>query len=152
MDFIGTNFFFMRMKWEKRRHVFALFYLGCVAPLINVTYPYEAGYFKSMAGNRTLIHGKSSKYSLSLVRIQFRLMMNSDLSTAFSLLGIGMITVFVVLLLVVITGNLLIRVVNRLAPAPADDSLEKAQVAAITAAVNIFTEGKGQVTRIEKLN
>ncbi|MEQ8581078.1 MAG: hypothetical protein RIC30_08725 [Marinoscillum sp.] len=78
--------------------------------------------------------------------------MDSTLSTAFSLLGIGMITVFVVLLLVVITGNLLIRVVNRLAPVPADDQLEKTRLAAITAAVSIFTEGKGHVTRVEKLN
>ena len=74
--------------------------------------------------------------------------MGSDTSNALSLLGIGMITVFTVLLLVVITGNILIRIVNRLA----DDKTQimPAKIAAITAAVETFTQGRGRITKIEK--
>ena len=75
------------------------------------------------------------------------------LSTAFTLLGIGMITVFVVLSLVVITGNLLIRFVNTLTDAdpqrPNSDDDQKT-IAAITAAVEIVTHGKGRITKIER--
>lgn len=74
--------------------------------------------------------------------------MGSDFSTALSLLTIGMITVFVVLLLVVITGNILIRLVNRFAVN--DLEISVAKVAAIAGAVEAFTQGKGQITRIEK--
>jgi Na+-transporting methylmalonyl-CoA/oxaloacetate decarboxylase gamma subunit len=42
--------------------------------------------------------------------------MDSDISTALSLLAIGMTTVFIVLLLVVATGNILIRFVNSISP------------------------------------
>lgn len=79
--------------------------------------------------------------------------MESDISSALTLLGIGMITVFVVLLLVVVTGNVLIMVVNRLAPTPLHDQHGKTDgnhIAAITAAVEVFTQGKGNITRIEK--
>ncbi len=75
--------------------------------------------------------------------------MEPEFSTALSLLAIGMITVFVVLLLVVLTGNFLIRLVNRLVPDHGGD-LEPAKVAAITGAVEAFTEGKGRITKIEK--
>lgn len=73
--------------------------------------------------------------------------MDGDISTALSLLAIGMITVFVVLFLVVVTGNVLIRVVNKITPT---DGLSAAKVAAITGAVEAFTEGRGRITRIEK--
>lgn len=75
--------------------------------------------------------------------------MTQDFSTAFTLLAIGMITVFLVLFLVVLTGNLLIRFVNRLAP-KAVEGIPAKTVAAITAAVDAFTEGKGRITKIEK--
>ena len=74
--------------------------------------------------------------------------MGGELSTALSLLAIGMITVFVVLLLVVLTGNILIRIVNRLSPE--DDSLSAVKVAAISGAVEAFTHGRGKITKIEK--
>lgn len=74
--------------------------------------------------------------------------MESDFSTAFSLLAIGMITVFVVLALVVLTGNLLIRFVNRISSE--EDTISPSKVAAITAAVDAFTQGKGRITKIEK--
>jgi oxaloacetate decarboxylase gamma subunit len=74
--------------------------------------------------------------------------MESELSTALSLMLIGMITVFVVLMLVVFTGNLLIRFINRFASD--EDKIAPAKVAAITAAVEAFTHGKGTITKIEK--
>ena len=74
--------------------------------------------------------------------------MDSDISTALSLMVIGMITVFIVLLLVVVTGNILIRLVNRLAQN--EDQISAAKVAAIAGAVEAFTQGRGSITRIEK--
>jgi len=79
--------------------------------------------------------------------------MDAQLTQAFTLLGIGMITVFVVLMLVVQAGNILIRLVNWLARdvvAVANDDINPSEVAAITAAVEAFTLGKGHVTSIEK--
>ena len=66
-----------------------------------------------------------------------------------------MITVFVVLTLVVITGKILIRIVNRLFPeieTRGSFGIEGAKVAAITTAVEIVTEGTGRITKIEKQN
>ncbi len=78
--------------------------------------------------------------------------MTPELYTALTLLVIGMITVFVVLLLVTITGNLLIAAVNRFTPSRQDQSdLDPEMVAAITAAVEVVTGGKGSVQKIEKL-
>jgi oxaloacetate decarboxylase gamma subunit len=85
--------------------------------------------------------------------------MTTTFSTAITLFLTGMITVFVVLLLVVITGNLLIRFVNRFFPssdAPlsakthAEEAIHPAKLAAITAAMEIVTDGKGQITNIKK--
>jgi oxaloacetate decarboxylase gamma subunit len=86
--------------------------------------------------------------------------MTSELSTALNLLGIGMITVFVVLTLVVGVGKLLIRFVNSLpeeikkpTSAPARvHSIDPSKVAAITAAVDHITFGQGVVTKIEKID
>lgn len=74
--------------------------------------------------------------------------MDGDISTALSLLAIGMITVFVVLLLVVVTGNILIRLINRLSQS--DNQISAAKVAAISGSVEAFTQGRGHITRIEK--
>ncbi len=78
--------------------------------------------------------------------------MGGEISNAVSLLAVGMITVFAVLLLVVITGNLLTRLVGWLAPIDNDPNpgISTAKVAAISAAVDTITEGKAQITRIEK--
>ncbi len=76
------------------------------------------------------------------------------LYTALTLLLIGMITVFVVLFLVVSVGNLLIYFVNRYLPAdqgPTDSSISSKKVAVVTAAVEAVTQGKGVITKIEKL-
>ncbi len=74
--------------------------------------------------------------------------MDGELSTALSLLAIGMITVFIVLLLVVLTGNVLIRLVNRLSLT--EGQISAAKVAAISGAVEAFTQGRGKITKIEK--
>ena len=78
-----------------------------------------------------------------------------ELNTALNLLFIGMITVFVVLLLVYGTGNLLIRVVNLLSTdkddGPKHGEITNKEIAVLNAAVEAFTEGKGRITQIEKL-
>lgn len=80
--------------------------------------------------------------------------MEAELSTALSLLLTGMITVFVVLLLVVATGKGLIRFVNTFFPETSSeripDALSKSKIAAINAAVELVTEGRGRVTKIER--
>lgn len=80
--------------------------------------------------------------------------MENEISQALTLLGVGMITVFVVLSLVVVVGNVLIRLVNRIAPMPElppkAPVISNAKIAAITAAVELMTGGKGRITKIEK--
>lgn len=65
-----------------------------------------------------------------------------------------MITVFVVLSLVVVVGNLLIRIVNRFVAISVSSAkpteISKTKIAAITAAVELITRGKGRITKIEK--
>jgi len=85
----------------------------------------------------------------------------SDIGMALQLMGIGMITVFVILALVVLIGNLIIRFVNKYLPEEVSTKVQKVvsqtsefnrkKVAAIVSAVKTVTEGKGHVTRIEKL-
>lgn len=77
-----------------------------------------------------------------------------EINTALNLLFIGMITVFVVLLLVYGTGNLLIRVVNLLSKEDKESKnghISNDKIAVLNAAVEAFTEGKGTITQIEKL-
>ncbi|MEZ4773327.1 MAG: OadG family protein [Bacteroidia bacterium] len=87
--------------------------------------------------------------------------MNENIQTAIVLLTVGMITIFVVLSLVVLSGNILIRLVNRYfpehAPPPQSASLPSAgsaippnTLAAIVAAVDIVTGGKGKVSAVKK--
>jgi oxaloacetate decarboxylase gamma subunit len=81
----------------------------------------------------------------------------SELTTAFQVLVIGMVTVFVILSLVVLTGRLIINIVNRFhitpntrLPLPKKD--DESEIAAIVAAVDAITEGKGRITNIKKLD
>ncbi len=84
--------------------------------------------------------------------------METTITNAFLLLVIGMITVFFILSLVVILGNLLIRFLNKFFPAETpnvsndvnkvDQPIEKA----IHEIVKKVTQGKGQVSSIEKIN
>lgn len=85
----------------------------------------------------------------------------SDLGLALQLMGIGMITVFIILALVVLIGNGIIRFVNKYLPEEVSKKVQQVtnqageinrkKVAAIVSAVQIVTKGKGRVTDIEKL-
>ena len=84
-----------------------------------------------------------------------------NLETAFLLMVVCMATVFVILLIVIYLGKLLISLVNKYAPeevVSVKQTSSQAPVpipgnilAAITAAVNVVTQGKGKVTKVEKL-
>lgn len=75
----------------------------------------------------------------------------NDLNEALILLAAGMFTVFTILLLVVLSAQLLIRVVNRFAPAATANpkAPNEEELAALFAAVEIATQGKGVVVRVE---
>lgn len=89
--------------------------------------------------------------------------MSENFSEALMLMGVGLATVFVVLLLVIGFGNLLIKVVNKIAPEEekkAAPAVAKAASAAaidpqvqqaIAKAVEQITAGKGQVVKIERI-
>lgn len=85
--------------------------------------------------------------------------MEDELFIALELLGVGMITVFFVLFLVVSIGGLIIRLVNKYIPEQVGESLsptKKASIDAkivgvIAATVSAVTGGKGQVSKIEKI-
>lgn len=83
--------------------------------------------------------------------------MDHSINEALMLMGVGMGTVFLVLLLIIFLSGLLVKALNRWAPeAEAPAAVKKAAeipaktVAAITAAVHKATGGKAQVVKIEK--
>lgn len=95
--------------------------------------------------------------------------MNSEIQQALLVLFIGMITVFVVLSLVVLTGKLLIVLVNKYGPVPqktkiqsrdftpiltdairSKSNIQKKKLAALVSTVEIVTQGKGRILKIEK--
>lgn len=76
-----------------------------------------------------------------------------------TLMVIGMFTVLFVLILVVLSGNVLISLVNKFVPEeapkvvtsiPSADTFGKNKLTAIVAAVEWATKGKGRITKIEK--
>ncbi len=85
----------------------------------------------------------------------------SEMGIALELLGVGMVTVFIILALVVILGDLIIRFVNRFMPEAEKVSVAKVtkpvseinpkKMAAIVSAVDKVTNGGGRVINIEKL-
>lgn len=83
--------------------------------------------------------------------------MASTLYNAFLLLVVGMITVFIVLSLVVLSGNALIYLVNKFSPEPEvvkkikKPLISNKEVAVLTAVVDHITAGKGKIELIEKL-
>jgi oxaloacetate decarboxylase (Na+ extruding) subunit gamma len=86
--------------------------------------------------------------------------MNSNFEIALELLGLGMLTVFLILFLVVFIGYLLIRFVNRfvsseespvLVKSPSSSVIPDGTMAVIVAAVQSVTNGKGHVVNVEKL-
>ncbi len=96
--------------------------------------------------------------------------MNSETQQALLVLLVGMITVFVVLSLVVLSGKLLILLVNKYGPVPQkakiqsrdfmpllnntvsapSSYIEKKKLAALVSTVEIVTQGKGRILKIEK--
>ena len=82
--------------------------------------------------------------------------MEENLQMGLSMLVIGMITVFFMLFFVVAGGKLLIRWVNRYYPLEEKvvsfikEKKDDSRIAAIVAAVEIATSGKGKVSSIRK--
>ena len=78
--------------------------------------------------------------------------MNPEIIEALTLLGIGMVTVFLVLSLVVLTGKCLVLLSNFLSSASAssEEDIAPEVIAVINAAVEVVTSGKGKITKIEK--
>ena len=86
--------------------------------------------------------------------------MNEGFSIAFELLAVGMITVFTILALIVIFGNILTTLVNKYVPetmvfskvvrSTPQHAIDPRKMAAIVSAVDIVTEGKAKVTSITK--
>lgn len=76
-----------------------------------------------------------------------------NFGTGLQLMLVGMITVFVILLIVIYGSRLLIKLINRIAPqqeqkkAPAGEDYS----AVFEAAVAQLTQGKGKLTKITKL-
>lgn len=76
------------------------------------------------------------------------------------MMAIGMTAVFAILALVVLGGSFLIKFVNRFYPEPVlvnarptgNTQNEKNKIAAIMAAVEVSTQGKGRVASIRKVD
>ncbi len=71
----------------------------------------------------------------------------------FQVFILGLLTVFLVLLVVVATGNVIIWFVNRFyytGPTAAVKETDPAVVAAITSVIQKVTRGSGRVEKIEK--
>lgn len=87
--------------------------------------------------------------------------MNNNFEFALQLLGVGMLTVFLILFLVVFIGNMIIRFVNKYMPEAqkktsvstrkSTTEIDSGKMAAIVAAVQMVTSGKGKVVKIEKV-
>lgn len=85
--------------------------------------------------------------------------MSETYSTALMLMLVGMITVFAMLVIVYLVGNLIIKITNKLYkevlieknPLTPPENTDSPKLAAIITAVNIVTMGKGKVTSIRKI-
>lgn len=81
-----------------------------------------------------------------------------NLNLALGLLVVGMVTVLIILSLVVVIGNLVIMLTNRFITVSDNNADGKSagkkahskKLAAIVAAVDVVTKGKGKVDSIEK--
>ena len=89
-------------------------------------------------------------------------MITNDIYGALQLLAVGMVTVFLVLLIVIYLGKLLIWAVNKWAPeetvakkaapvAKAIESIDATTKAVIDATISQITGGKGRASKITKL-
>ena len=92
--------------------------------------------------------------------------MAENIQTALTLMAVGMITVFSILGLVVLTGKVLVNVINQRYQAEKrpvfvhrtkmtnrrkEGRVSEAQIAAIVAAIDAITAGQGKIEKIEKL-
>lgn len=89
--------------------------------------------------------------------------MNGNLNEAIQLMIVGMLTVFCILLIVILFGNILIKLVNKYAPeevqtkkpvAAANNAVQQVDAtvkAVIDATIAQITGGKGRVSKITKL-
>jgi len=82
------------------------------------------------------------------------------MNEALKLMLTGMSTVFFILIMVVVLGNIIIRITNKFAVVTATHTggrtlmpgdIEPKKLAAIVSAVEISTKGKGKITSIEKV-
>lgn len=87
--------------------------------------------------------------------------MEDSFSNAFVILLIGMLTVFFILLLVMLCGNLLIKITNKFAAVveevsmvnpSASSSISKKKIAAITAVISELSGGTAIIKKIEKID
>lgn len=88
-------------------------------------------------------------------------MVSANINEAFELLVVGMLTVFMILLIVIGLGKVLISFVNKyapeeeakkkVAPTPLASSVNAQTKEIIQAAVSQLTGGKGRVANIQKL-
>lgn len=84
--------------------------------------------------------------------------MEQSLNNAFAILVVGMITVLLILGLVVVLGNILIRITNKFWPQSENTrksgsgsaGIHAGTLSAIVAAVEAVTGGKGKVNKVEK--
>lgn len=87
-----------------------------------------------------------------------------NMDTGFMLMGIGMTTVFAILLIVIYLGKGLTILINKYAPEEVTkkiipdsastiptNTIQGATLAAITSAVSTVTQGKGKIIKVEKL-
>lgn len=85
--------------------------------------------------------------------------MSENYQEALMLLGVGMVTVAIILGVVVLVGNGIILFVNRFLPIAEGNGngfisrpglTDSSKIAAISTAVKLVTQGKGQIVKIEK--
>lgn len=77
-----------------------------------------------------------------------------NLSLGLQLMLIGMVTVFIILMIVIYGSQLLIKIVNKVAPAENEKthkSTEEDRTPVFEAAVEQITGGKGRLTKVTKL-
>ena len=91
--------------------------------------------------------------------------MNEIMTEGLKLMVVGMGTVFIVLILVVIIAKILVNFINKYFPAEVKkvvkraqtqvsavkDAIDKKKLAAISASVEIITNGQGTVAKVEKV-
>ena len=86
--------------------------------------------------------------------------MSETFNEGLVLFAVGMITVFTILGLVVLTGKMIIRIVNHFTPdkplisdvTHSRDANISKHIAAIVTTVDIVTQGKGRIKNIKKID